>query len=122
LSKYINNSIDGTDLSENYKKILILFSPIIPHIISECFEELYKNEKVLWPKVDLKYVKEDKIDYVIQINGKKRALINAEKDLLENDMMVIIKNNKQLQKYLLETKIKKVIYVKNRLVNILTNA
>ena len=122
LNKYISQSIDFIDLSENYRKILVLFSPIIPHVINECLEDLYKNEKNTWPEVNEKYIKDEKIDYVIQINGKKRTLITAEKDMSEDDMIFIIKKNKQLEKYLAETKIKKVIYIKNRLVNILTNA
>ena len=67
------------------------------------------------------YLENEKIDYVIQINGKKRTIINAEKDLKEGDILNIAKNEKLLDKYLNKKSIKKVIFVKNRLINILAN-
>ena len=40
LNKEIDKKIDSETLKENYKKILILFSPAIPHFASECLEDL----------------------------------------------------------------------------------
>ena len=58
------------------------------------------------------------IDYVIQVNGKKRSVINAEKDLNQELLLEIVKKDKLLKKYLKDLSIKKVIFVKNRLINI----
>ena len=62
-----------------------------------------------------------KIGYVIQINGKKRSIINANKDLSENDVLSLVKKDKLVDKYLTNKTITKIIFVKNRLMNILTN-
>ena len=82
-------------------------------------EELNINEKLKWPNIDKKYLVENKVDYVVQINGRKRSLISANKDIEEKILLELIENDNLLSKYLKDTKIKKIIFVKNRLMNIL---
>ncbi len=119
LFKHLDNKISSENLNECYEKILIIFSPILPHIINECQEEMgYKNNN-LWPSVEKKYLENKTIDYVIQINGKKRSLINAEIDLRQELLFELVKKDKLLDKYLKDLSVKKVIFVKNRLMNIL---
>ena len=72
-----------------------------------------------WPEADEKYLEKTNIDYVIQINGKKRSLINAEKDLEQELLFELVKKNKLLDKYLKDLSVKKIIFIKNRLMNIL---
>ena len=103
------------------KKILTLLSPAIPHFTSECMEDLGLKEKMEWPKVDLNFLNEDKIDYVIQINGKKRAILNENRDIDQESLLVKLKTNKISQKYLKDKSINKIIFVKNRLMNLLIN-
>ncbi len=120
LNKEIEKEIDSKKLKENYIKILILFSPAIPHFASECFEDLEYNDEVHWPKANLSLVDKDKIDYVIQINGKKRAILNDNRDIDQESLLLRIKSNKILKKYIKDKSIKKIIFVKNRLINLLT--
>ena len=121
LIKLVDEDLNQKDLLENYIKMLTTFSPIIPHFTSECLTDIGCKQKLNWPKVDQKYLKKENIDYVIQINGKKRTVINAELNLQENEILNIAKNEKLLDKYLNKKSIKKVIFVKNRLINILIN-
>ena len=80
---FMNKSIDTfhntNKLRENYSKILYLLSPILPHFSSECIEDLGLKNNANWPKADPKYLKNDNIEIVIQINGKKRAILNKQK-------------------------------------------
>ena len=119
LIKHIENKVNSEDLSECYKKILILFSPVLPHLINECLEEMNYNKNNTWPVIEEKYLENENIDYVIQINGKKRSLINAEKDLKQELLFELVKKDKLLDKYLKDLSIKKIIFIKNRLMNIL---
>ena len=119
LIKHLEKKTNSKDLLACYKKILVVFSPVLPHLTNECLEELKINENLEWPNFDEKYLVEDKIEYVIQINGKKRSLISAIKDVEEKVLLEIVKNDTLLNKYLKDTKIKKIIFVKNRLMNIL---
>jgi leucyl-tRNA synthetase len=121
LIKHIEKNINKKDLLENYKKILTVFSPIIPHFTNECLVDVGSDQKLKWPIVNKDYLNNENIDYVIQINGKKRTVINAEMNLKEEEILNIAKNEKLLDKYLNNKSIKKVIFVKNRLINILVN-
>ena len=47
LNVYSQNKV----INENYIKILTVFSPVMPHIISECLEDL-KINKIMWPEID----------------------------------------------------------------------
>ena len=117
--KHFEESKNSNDLIECYRKILIIFLPVLPHLISECLGEIGYNDKNNWPRVDEKYLEKSEISYVIQINGKKRLLLNAEKDISEDNLFDMVKKENLLDKYLNNTKIKKIIFVKNRLMNIL---
>ena len=77
--------------------------------------------KLNWPLINKAYLKNENIDYVIQVNGKKRTIVNAETNLKEEEILNIAKNEKFLDKYLNNKSIKKIIFVKNRLINILVN-
>ena len=119
LIKHLDKKLNSNDLSECYEKILIIFSPVLPHLINECLEEMKFNKNNVWPTIDKRYLDSGKIDYVIQINGKKRSLINAEKDIEQELLFELVKKDKLLDKYLKDLSVKKVIFVKNRLINIL---
>jgi len=119
LNKEIEKDIDAKKLKENYTKILILFSPAIPHFSSECFEDLGYNDEINWPKADMNFVNKDKIDYVIQINGKKRAILKDNRDLDQEGLLLKIKTNKIVEKYIKDKSINKIIFIKNRLINLL---
>ena len=94
--------------------------PILPHLSNECFESIREEkDRIEWPRYDEKYVKEELTTIVIQINGKKRGLFNTKLDLLEDDIIKLIKHDKNLNKYLINKEIKKKIYIKNKLMNII---
>ena len=121
LNKEIEADLDSETLKKNYRDIIILFSPAIPHFASECFEDLGYKEVFEWPKANKNLLKEEKIDYVIQINGKKRAILNESRDIDQESLLKIIKANKLSEKYVKDKSIDKIIFVKNRLINLLIN-
>ena len=121
INKEIEKNIPGKLLEDNYKKILILLSPAIPHLTAECLEDLGTSKEVEWPQVDNRFINEDKVNYIIQINGKKRAILNESRDIDQNSLLNKIKLNKLSEKYLKDKSINKIIFVKNRLINLLIN-
>ena len=123
LINYVKNNKNIKNLEINYKKILICFSPIIPHLTSECLDELGAGalEDLSWPKYEESQLQEDQINMVVQINGRKRALLNIKKDMEERILLEIVKKDKNVGKYINNKRVKKVIYVQNRLINILVN-
>ena len=118
LYKEINKKYKKNTLINNYQKILITINPIIPHFSDECLE-LIKAKKIEWPKYDESMLIENIIKIVIQINGKKRALIESKPNVSEENLFVIINKNETLSKYLKQKKIKRKIYIKDKLMNII---
>ena len=119
MTKLINNNYKQDTLKKNYQKILISMQPVLPHFSNECLELMeVKNYK--WPNYDDKLTKDEKINLVVQINGKKRGLILLDPDKDEEEILKIIKQDKQIVKHLQDNKIKKNIYIKNKLLNIIT--
>ncbi len=114
----INKNYTKETLLENYQKILIAIQPVVPHFSNECLE-LINVFDVKWPQYNEKMIKEEKINLVVQINGKKRNLIEIEPDKPEEELFEIIKKDEKIIKYIQNTQIKKKIYIKNKLINII---
>ena len=121
LINYIKRKENVKNLKENYKKIIICFSPVIPHFASECLEDFKLHKNIKWPDFDKSALEEEKINFVIQINGRKRAVLKEKKDIEETALLEKVKKDKILEKYLNKKEMKKIIFVKNRLMNILIN-
>jgi len=118
LIKEVDQGYKKETLLENYKKILVTMLPIIPHFASECLK-IFNFQEIYWPTYDEKLLKENIVPIVIQINGKKRSLINAEQDISEENLLILINRDQKLNKYLDEKKIKKKIFIKNKLINLI---
>ena len=118
LIKQINAKYTKNTLIKNYEKILITMMPIIPHFSSECLS-LINSNTTKWPDYDKNKIQEEIINIVVQINGKKRGLIKTIPDISENDLFNIINKDEKLIKYLDKQIIKKKIFIKDKLINII---
>ena len=118
LSKQINKSYTKSTLTQNYQKILITMSPIIPHFSNECLT-MINSKKVTWPSYDQSLLNENIVNIVIQINGKKRGLIKTHPDVSEENLLNKINEDEMLFKYLDKKNIKRKIFIKNKLMNII---
>ena len=70
-----------------------------------------------WPDYEQKYLEEGNISIVVQVNGKKRGLINLERDKSENDLFNLIKKDDKIFKYIKDKNIKKQIFIKKKIIN-----
>jgi leucyl-tRNA synthetase len=118
LIKEVDKPIKKKVLIENYKKILILMNPFMPHFTNECLESINQNQ-INWPTVSKKDLIEEEVNFVVQINGKKRAILRVKRDIIEKEILKIIKLNQEVEKFLKGQKFKKIIFVSNRLINII---
>ena len=119
LIKDLNKKYKADTLKENYKKILISITPIIPHFANECLEIINQNKNVNWPSYDHSLIEDKEIQIVVQINGKKRGIVKVDRNIEESKLYEQIMKDEKINKYLQEKVIKKKIYVKNRLVNLI---
>tara|TARA_X000000950_G_scaffold44100_1_gene49785 strand:- start:2042 stop:4576 length:2535 start_codon:yes stop_codon:yes gene_type:complete len=118
LFKRVQSKYRSTTLRENFEKILIAMSPIVPHLSNQCLE-IIDSKELKWPQYDLSMSKEDKINIVVQVNGKKRGLIKSKKGVTEEIIFKMIENDNQIMKYINKVNIKKKIYIKDKLLNII---
>ncbi len=105
-----------------YSKFLILLSPFAPHIAEELWSMIGNKESIylsLWPSYDESLVKEEKINFVIQVNGKVRDVVLVNSDISEEDAKKLVLENKKAQKWIEGKDIKKTIFVEGRLVNVI---
>jgi leucyl-tRNA synthetase len=108
--------------AEDYKKFLQILAPFAPHITEYIWSDLGENGSIHfsnWPKWDENLIKDQEIKIAVQINGKVRAEILIQMDEKEEDVKKKALANPTVLKYIPDGHPKKVIYVKNRLINIL---
>jgi len=104
---------------ENYKKLLISIMPVIPHITNEALKTLNIKGPFEFPSYDEELLKEKNVNFVIQINGKKRGLLNYEINCSEKQLVEVVKKDKNISKYIANKEFKKIIFVPNKLINII---
>ena len=105
------------NLRENFKKILVVMMPVIPHLARECMEKLNYKEELKWPKVEEKNLIKEMNKIVVQINGKKRGLISTDKNLKKDELIKIIKEQNIINKYFEGREITKTIFIEGKLIN-----
>ena len=118
LIKNIEGKYKKETLIKNYEKILIVITPLIPHFANECLNLLNSNN-MIWPKFDKSLLKEDHVNIVIQINGKKRGLIKTEQNISEEKLLEDISKDETIYKYFDNKIIKRKIFIKDKLLNII---
>ncbi|MEP6674468.1 MAG: DUF559 domain-containing protein [Ferruginibacter sp.] len=116
---------DLADLKCNKKEVLeqllVLLTPYAPHISEELWSALGNNGSILdaaYPVLNEKYLIESEKDYPVSINGKVRTNISIATDLEQPEVEKIVLANEVVQKWLEGKAPKKIIFVKNRMVNI----
>ena len=93
-------------------------SPFIPHFASECLNNIDQNN-IKWPITSKDLLMDDRVNFVIQINGKKRGLVIVDRNIKQDKLMKKIKSDNNLNKYLENKEIKKEIFIENKLINII---
>jgi len=103
------------------EKFLILLWPFVPHLAEELWEKLGHKESIFkekWPEYDKKMIIDEKINLVVQVNGKVRDMIEVSVGISENEAKKIALESENIKKWLEGKEVKKVIFVKGKLINI----
>jgi leucyl-tRNA synthetase len=102
---------------DNY---LILLSPFAPHFAEELWEQLGHEKSIFlekWPEHDPKLIKNEQISLIIQINGKVRDQIEVESGVKEEEAKKLALAQDKIVKYIGNSQIKKIIFVRDKLIN-----
>jgi leucyl-tRNA synthetase len=106
---------------EILEPLLILLTPYAPHIAEELYNTLGNTGSILnasYPKLETKHLTESEKEYPISINGKMRTTIVISLDATQQEVEKIVLNNDVVQKWIDGKTPKKIIYVKNKMVNV----
>ncbi|PXW87761.1 leucyl-tRNA synthetase [Nitrosomonas sp. Nm84] len=108
-------------MQEALENIVLLLSPIVPHICHELWRELKPGTELFdqpWPQADTAAMVQDEIKLIVQVNGKLRGQINIAKDAGKEVIENAALTNEHIQKFIEGQTIKKIIVVPGKLVNI----
>ena len=106
---------------EVLEKLLVLLSPYAPHFAEDLWQALGNQGMVVdapYPIFEAKYVTESVKEYPISINGKLRANISIDLAASEAEVHAIVLNNEIVKKWVAASTIKKIIFVKGKMINI----
>jgi leucyl-tRNA synthetase len=125
VSSFMIATNDLTDLKTHKRAILepllILLTPYAPHIAEELYKQIGGKGIILdasYPVFEEKYVTETSKEYPISINGKMRTTMNISLDAAQPDIEQMVLQNEVVKKWLEGKQPKKIIYVKNKMVNV----
>ena len=104
---------------EELRIFLILLNPLAPHITSEMYEIVFAKNIIddKWPEYNEQALIKEEIHLPIQINGKMKKTITITKDIADEN--IIIEMIKTEYPHLITSDIKKVIYIKDKIINII---
>jgi leucyl-tRNA synthetase len=118
----INELFDlGCHKKEVLEQVLVLLAPYAPHISEELWSLIGNQGLVIdaaFPMFDAQYVTETSKEYPVSINGKVRTNIAIDLDATEAQVHEIVLNNALIQKWIEGKPIKKLIFVKGKMINV----
>lgn len=122
LSKSKDKSDQGRAVTqESMEAVVLLLAPIVPHITHVLWHQLGHADAVIdndWPQVDLSALIEDTVKLVVQVNGKLRGHIEVAPDTSKDDIEKAALVDANVQRFVADKTVRKVIVVPGRLVNI----
>lgn len=113
------NYVHGTTPVKLLQNLILMVSPMAPHLGEECWELLGHTESLAycaWPVYDDALCADTVFNVPIQVNGKLRATIEVGGDIEEEEILSLAKE--KVEKFLSGQDITKIIYIKNKIVNI----
>lgn len=103
----------------------LALNPFAPHLAEEVWEILGEKTSISttpFPEVESKYLEDSVVTYVVQVNGKLRGRFELPKDQPQEVILEAAKKHSTIQKYLAEGELQKVIFVPNKILNLVIKA
>jgi len=123
LMEFINFCQENTEKTgkDALERILILLAPFAPHISEELWQKLGHKGSIFlekWPQPEEKFLKEESVILIIQVNGKIRDKVEAKANISEKEAKAIAISREKIKNWISGKEIKKVIFVGGKLINI----
>lgn len=123
LMTFMNNisNLEQAITKDDYENFLVILSPFAPHMTEEIWHELDNKESIFeakWPSYDQNLLQEELVTVAVQINGKVRGEIVIASDATEESVKEEALKLENVQKHIEGKELKKVIYIKGKLLSI----
>ena len=115
------DKFDGGITKDDYRLLLILLNPIIPHITEELNEQYNLGEAICkskWPKYEESKLEEDTYELVVQVNGKIRGKVSVSKGTDEEELKRVALEIDNVKNFIGNSEVRKIIVIKDKIVNI----
>ena len=117
----IEDEIDQKVAKEAITSVLLLLSPIVPHICNRLWMDLGFVRPIIdevWPKHNPHLMMTDTLEIIVQVNGKLRSKITVDSSIDNTELEQLVLMDEKIKKYTDDQTIKKIIIVPKKLVNI----
>jgi leucyl-tRNA synthetase len=103
------------------EELVVMISPFAPHMAEELWRQLGHDKSIFlesWPKYNESLIKNDLVNIIVQVNGKMRDKIEMPAGASEDEVREVAFSSKRLYSYIDKKTPKKVIYVQDKIINI----
>ncbi|MEX2529025.1 MAG: leucine--tRNA ligase [Gemmatimonadota bacterium] len=128
LMEYLNMLRTGgrTAGRSEVEPLVVMLAPFAPHMAEELWEALGHSESIFqvenWPAFDPEKARESSVELAIQVNGKLRGTVEVEAGSPEEVVLALARNEENVARYLEGATLRRVIFVKDRLLNFVVTA
>jgi leucyl-tRNA synthetase len=116
------NALNEAPDKETVEAFLISIAPFAPHFAEELWQQIGNKPSIFfqkWPKWDEAYTTADTVTVAVQINGKLRGTVGVKADSSEEEVLQAAKKDPTIARNLEGKQIRKIVYVKNRILNLI---
>ena len=119
-----SNTLNALDVcpKEAIETLVLLLAPFAPHVAEEAWEKLGHSKKCIslssWPIFDEALCVDTTSVLAVQINGKVRGKVEVDKNISQDDAMILAKDMELIKKYMDGMEVKKIIFVPGKILNI----
>jgi leucyl-tRNA synthetase len=122
MMEYVNELREqGAGSRELIKPLVVMLAPYAPHIAEELWEVMGHKTSVFeaqWPSYDERLASAGDVEIAVQVNGKLRSRLIVPRGMAEKDVLARVLADDAVRKFVDGAPLKKVIYVQDRLVNL----
>ncbi len=117
----VDDELDRQVIKEAIESILLLLSPIVPHICHQLWLDINHDQPIIdarWPKFDSSLLKSETSLIVVQVNGKLRSKLEVDASISEDELKSMALSDERVVRFIDGNEIKKIIVIPEKLVNI----
>jgi leucyl-tRNA synthetase len=116
------NALNEAPDKETVEAFLVAIAPFAPHFAEELWQQIGNKPSIFfqkWPKWDEAYTTADTVTVAVQISGKMRGTVSVKADSSEQEVLEVAKKDPAIERNLEGKQIRKIVYVKNRILNLI---